>query len=140
MSFDQSERALLGRLADELIPAGDGFPAASAAGVAGQWLDCVLVARPDLVSGLKNLLIMVRDLAPAAAVERLRSSEPEAFGILAEVAAAAYFMNPDVQRAIGYAGQSPRPIDPRPDYLDNGLLEPVIRRGAIYRPTPGSAK
>ena len=26
MSFDQNERALLGRLADELIPAGDGLP------------------------------------------------------------------------------------------------------------------
>ena len=70
-------------------------------------------------------------------MDYFRSNDQEAFGVLTEIAAAAYFMNPEVQRAIGYAGQGPRPIDPRPDYLDDGLLEAVIRRGPIYRPTPG---
>jgi hypothetical protein len=45
-------------------------------------------------------------------------------------------MNPKVRHAIGYAGQTPRPIDSAPDYLDDGMLESVIRRGPIYRPTP----
>ena len=40
------------------------------------------------------------------------------------------------QQAIGYAGQGPWLMDPRPDYMEDGLLESVIRRGPIYRPTP----
>lgn len=136
MTFNREERTQFGRLADELIPAGDGMPAASEAGVSGEWLDAVLAARSDLAAGLKAVLQKTLDQTPAAAVEHLRSHDPEAFGTLAEITAAAYFMNPDVQRAIGYAGQGPQPIDPRPDYLDDGLLEQVIRRGPIYRPTP----
>jgi hypothetical protein len=136
VNIDKTDRALLGRLADELIPAGVGFPSASSAGVAGAWLDAVLTARPDLEVVLKDLLQKARIGIPAAVVERLRTDDPGAFGILAEITAAAYFMNPDVQRAIGYSGQDPRPIDPRPDYLDDDLLEAVIRRGPIYRPTP----
>ena len=45
-------------------------------------------------------------------------------------------MNPDVRQAIGYAGQVPQPIDPRVDYMEDGLLESVLRRGPIYRATP----
>ena len=67
----------------------------------------------------------------------LRAGDPAAFGVLAEIVPGAYFLNPEVQRAIGYAGQTPRSIDPRPDYMEDGLLESVIRRGPIYRPTPG---
>ena len=66
----------------------------------------------------------------------MRANDPAAFEVLAEIVPGGYFMNPDVQQAIGYAGQEPRPMDPRPDYMEDGLLESVIRRGPIYRPTP----
>ena len=46
------------------------------------------------------------------------------------------FMNPDVRRAVGYAGQGAAPIDPRVDYMEDGLLESVIKRGPVDRPTP----
>jgi len=52
------------------------------------------------------------------------------------VVTAAYFMNPDVRKAVGYTGQGPSPLDPRVDYMEDGLLESVIKRGPIYRPTP----
>ena len=48
MTFDSNERAVLAALADVLIPAAEGFPAASQAGVAGGGLDAVLSFRPDL--------------------------------------------------------------------------------------------
>ena len=64
--------------------------------------------------------------------------DERAVGRTAEVVPAAYFMNPHVQQLIGYAGQTPRPIDPHPDYLDDGLLDSVISRGPIYRPTPAA--
>ena len=41
MSFDQNERDLLAKLADELIPTASDMPSASKADIAGKWLDAV---------------------------------------------------------------------------------------------------
>ena len=46
---------MLAQLADILIPAGEGRPSASDAGVAGDGLDRVLSFRPDLADGLERL-------------------------------------------------------------------------------------
>src|SRR5262245_30397699 len=134
MSFSQQERAILAQLADVLIPAGGGHPSASDAGVADQGLDQVLTASPEMAAGLREVLKKVSGCGPAEAVAFLRANDAVSFGTLAEFAAGAYFMNPLVRESIGYGGQTPRAIDPRPDYLD--LLESVIQRGSIYRPTP----
>jgi hypothetical protein len=136
VSFDSSQRAVLARLADILIPAGDGMPSASAAGVAGQGLDQVLAAVPSLGVSLADVLVRAKDREPAEVVADLARTDPAAHGILTEVVTAAYFMNPDVRKAVGYAGQGPSPLDPRVDYMEDGLLESVIKRGPIYRPTP----
>jgi hypothetical protein len=136
-SFSGAERALLAALADVLIPAASGFPAASAAGVAGEGLDRVLAARPDLEAGLRRVLEGAAGKDPARAVGDLERSDPGGFAVLAELVPGAYFLDESVRAALGYSGQTARPIDPRPDYLDDGLLQSVIDRGPIYRPTPG---
>jgi hypothetical protein len=140
MSISNDDREVLAGLADVLIPAGDQSLSASQAGVAGPGLDQVLAARPDLAAGLQRLLALARDHAPEVVVARLKTDDPAAFGVLAEVTAGAYFMNPAVREAIGYRGQAPHAIDPRVDYMEDGLLESVIRRGPIYRPTPGQSR
>ena len=136
MNFDPAQRAVLAGLADVLIPAGDGIPSASAAGVAEEGLNQVLAAVPSLGPGLADLLEKARGREPAEVVARLAQADPAAHGILTEVVTAAYFMNPDVRKAVGYTGQGPSPLDPRVDYMEDGLLESVIKRGPIYRPTP----
>jgi hypothetical protein len=136
MNFGRQERGLLAALADVLIPRGESMPSASQADIAGRWLDTVLTARPDLTSGLRRVLDKARDRVADDVVEELRTTDPAAFGVLAEVVTGAYFMNPDVQQRIAYTGQGRHPIDPRPDYEEDGLLESVVRRGPIYRPTP----
>jgi hypothetical protein len=136
VTFNPDQRAVLAGLADVLIPAGDGMPSASAAAVAGQGLDQVLAAVPGLAAGLADVLAAAKGREPAQVVANLARTDPSAHGVLTEVVTAAYFMNPDVREAVGYAGQGPSPIDPRADYLEDGLLESVIKRGAIYRPTP----
>lgn len=136
MSIDANERAVLAGLANVLIPAGEGFPSASAAGVAGEGLDQVLAVRPDLAAGLKKLLASATGRPAAEFVAELQTSDPASFGILAELVPGAYFLNPQVRARLGYHGQDAHPIDPRPDYLDDGLLQSVINRGPIYRPTP----
>jgi hypothetical protein len=136
VSFDPAGRAVLAGLADVLIPAGDGMPSASAVGVAEEGLNQVLAAVPSLGAPLAGVLARATGREPAAVVASLAQTDPAAYGILAEVVTAAYFMNPDVRRAVGYMGQGPTPLDPRVDYMEDGLLESVIKRGPIYRPTP----
>lgn len=136
MIFDDEERAVLAGLADVLLPAGEGFPSASEAGVARDGLDRVLAFRPDLADGLKRVIAAARRSPAAAFVAELPRRDPAGFALLAEFVPGAYFLNPRVREQLGYAGQQARPIDPRADHLDGGLLQPVIDRGPIHRPTP----
>jgi hypothetical protein len=140
MTFTRQERERLAMLADVLIPAADDRLSASEADVAGRGLDQVLDICPELAASLRDVLLKAGVDDAATAVAHLRASEPAAFGVLAEFAAGAYFLHPAVRGSIGYAGQTARPIDPNPDYLENGLLDSVVRRGPIYRPTPVAPK
>jgi hypothetical protein len=137
MALSDAQRAQLGAIADELIPAGGGMPSASEAGVSGQYLDDVLTSLPDLRDALDTTLAAVDGLEPAEAIAVLRQ-DPAGWGVLTAVVPAAYFMNPAIREAIGYPGLERRPIDPsaEPDYLADGLLDSVVARGPVYRPTP----
>jgi hypothetical protein len=138
MIFDATERATLGLLADVMIPPGENWLSASAAGVSGEGLDRVLAVRPELAQGLKALLQSARGRAAADVIAELQANHPTAFAVLAEIVPGAYFLNPQVRTAIGYAGQIARPIDLNSDCPD-GLLQSVIDRGPIYRPTKGKS-
>jgi hypothetical protein len=127
-------RAQLRDLADELIPAGSGMPSASEAGVADRYLDELLEARPDLAAPLETALEQVSGLAPGAAIARLRDTHPEGWGVLTAIVPGAYFLNPEIRAAIGYPGLEARPIGEDADYAD--LLDSVVARGPVFRPTP----
>lgn len=137
--FDDRARSTFAGLADTLIPAGAGMPSASQAGAAGEWLDEVLAARPDLTEPLLALVGRVDGQDPATVIADLQANDPAGFGLLTEVVPNAYFMNPSVRELVGYPGQVG--LDPDltwpPDWLD--LLEPVVERGPIYRVPPVSA-
>jgi len=136
--IDGERRAVLERLADVLIPAAEGMPAASEEGVAGEWLDRVLQARPDVRLPLLRVLDDIRARAeePVDAIRRLQQEDAAGFNTLMLVVSGGYYMNPVVRALLGYPGQIPWPASPfeRPTYIV--LLEKVIQRGSIYRPTP----
>ena len=136
MTIENKDRSTLAGLADVLIPASAGFPSASQVGVAAEGLDQVLAVRPDLAKPLNVILQSAKGRNPAEVVAQLQDENPASFAALAEIVAGAYFMNPQVRVAIGYHGQVPQPLASRPDHLNDGLLQPVIDRGPIYRPTP----
>lgn len=134
MIFDAAERRILDDLADILIPRGANA-SASDAGVSGPGLDAVLLARPDLAVGLKALLReSITD--PRDRIAHLRRNDRQAFNLLTQVVAGAYFLNPEIRKAVNYRGQPAKPFDSRTDYVDPNLLRPVLGRGSIYRPTP----
>jgi hypothetical protein len=136
ISFEH--RATLAALADLLIPAGDGLPSASQAGASGRGLDEVLGSLPETEGPLADLLDKSRGVDAVVAIATLQAEDPSGFDLLCTVVAGAYFLNPEVRRAIGYPGQQAVPIVPEdpPDYEQDGLLASVIARGPIYRPTP----
>jgi hypothetical protein len=136
--FDAGRRAVLAAVADVLIPKGDGMPSASEAGVAMRWLDEVLRLRPDFGPPLAAVLDRIKGVDPAAAFARVRAEDPAGFGVLAEVVAGGYFLNPQVRSAIGYPGQQSVAIEHEQpaDYEQDGLIASVIARGRVYRPTP----
>jgi hypothetical protein len=123
------ERAAFARLADELLPATGDLPAPSSLGVEAKWLDRALATRPDLEADL------ARALASGSTARALHADDPAAFFALGLMATGAYFLHPRVRRLISYPGQKPDPAaDDESDYwLRDGLLDPVIERGPIWR-------
>ena len=134
MNVDTQQLELFAAMADLLIPPAAGMPSASQAGVVTQGLRAVLAARPELEPVLSALLQTNRGQNANEFLSRLRTSDAAGFGALTEAIAGAYFMNPDVRAALGYAGQTPVPVDHHEE-IDPALLKPVVERGPIYRPT-----
>jgi len=136
--LSDADRGVFARLADALIPAWKKLPAASAVGVHKDLLDAVLAARPDLVDGVRQAIEYARERETSAALNGLFHDNKGAFDALTLAATGGYYMAEDVRTTIGYPGQESPPYDPfeTPEYLLDGILERVTRRGAIYRSTP----
>ncbi|HTE62313.1 MAG TPA: hypothetical protein VK631_18305 [Solirubrobacteraceae bacterium] len=136
--FDADARARFAALADALIPAGEGMPSASEAGVAGEWLDAVLAAEPGFGPPLVALLAGADVADVAGELRRIETTDPGGWGTLTTVVAGAYFLNPSIAERVGYPGRRAIPVDvdASPDWLEDGLLDSVRSRGPIYRPTP----
>lgn len=136
---DEGVRATLARLADVLIPAADGMPSASQAGVAGPLLDEVLRSRPDLTSELVRICRSAAHENPAAAIARLQAAGGADFAVLATVVPGGYFMSPDIRSRIGYPGQLAVPVGEEIEHASEeaDLLRAVRDRGTIYRDAGG---
>lgn len=123
-------------IADVLIPGALHMPSASQAEVPTRWADQVLNVRQDLREPFFRALRKLIGKPPQEAMTSLQRDDVEAFNALGTVAAGAYFLNPEVRKCIGYPGQESRssyPAEDVPDYVVEGLLEPVLKRGEIYR-------
>jgi hypothetical protein len=148
---DEEARARLARIADALIPAAHGMPAASEVGVAAGQLDAVLHARPDLLTSLRRALTASSAVSaargdspptpPADEVEAhlaaLSEADPEAHHALVLVVLAGYYWSDTVKERLGYPGQTAAVVSTAfPAYIEEGLLDPVLERGEIYRLPP----
>jgi hypothetical protein len=138
IELDQAQRDRLAAFGDALIAGGAGLPSASQAEVPSKWIDRALAARPDLMPVVVSVL--ARPGEPKEVLADLRRSEPEQFDAFAFAVAGAYLINPRVRKLLGYPGPAPVKNPAYPDeaesYLEDGILNPVIDRGPIYRPTP----
>jgi hypothetical protein len=124
--LDDALRGTFLALADALIPEAEGMPAASQVGVGGDILERMLALRPDLRDAFMRGLRAAAGKPAAEAAQALNRDDQAALGAIGLVA------------AIGYPGQESRPADPdaTPEYVANGMLQQVIDRGPIFKPTP----
>lgn len=125
--LDAEKRMRLATLADELVPAGDGMPAASDVGIHETLLDRVLLSRPDLAQPLTRALDSDVD-DPAARLMTLATTDWPAYQALVEVVSGGYYLHPRVRKLIGYPGQEARPVQPDhyPAYVEEGLLDHLV--------------
>ena len=134
--LDDGLRPALARIADILIPGGEGMPAASDADVQGKWIDRALATLPELEPEFSRLLAEAATAEPEEALRRLRA-EPGSFALLTLFVSGSYVMNPRVRRLLGYPGAAPAGNPAFPDesdyYLEGGLLDAVLARGPVYR-------
>jgi choline dehydrogenase-like flavoprotein len=128
---DAEQRARYAALADELIPAAGGMPAASEADATEKWLGRALASRPDLRPAFE------RALEGEGGARALHDADPEAFAALATLVSGAYYMNLKVRKRIGYPGQKHAPPYPdEADYYLEGLLEVPAEEPPRERPAP----
>lgn len=133
------QRAAFGAIADYLIPACKGLPAATAVGVHEGMVDAVLGYRPDIAEAFFRGLAAVDRGDLSASLNALFRADADAFNALGLAASGGYYMTAEVREILGYPGQESLTYDAHatPDYLTDHMLERVVRRGPLYRPTPG---
>jgi hypothetical protein len=133
-SLAARERATLSAVAVRLIPAAHGMPSAAQVLDDGR-LRFVLNARPDLLDPLRAALRPELGEDVGARLEALGRDEPAVLYALQLVIVAGYYTDGRVRELIGYPGQMA--IDLRtfgfPAYLDEGLIDAVLARGAVWR-------
>lgn len=137
LNFSNSLRRRLEEVADLLIPAGEGMPAASAVGVGFKQLDNILHSRPDLVEPLRAALGWDIDGDINDSMAQLNVKDPEAYQALTTVVLAGYYLSDEVRKLLSYPGQQASVVTiGYPEYVSEGLLDAVLERGPLYREPP----
>ncbi len=134
-----AELSTLLAVADTLIPDGPAGRTPSRTPDYPRWLDRALAARRD---AFDRVLALVAELGRlprerlGAELRRLAGDPDSGFTELSTVVAGAYLLVPQVREAIGYPGQAhrPAPFDEAAEQIMDGILDPVIERGPIFRP------
>jgi hypothetical protein len=132
--LDTARRATLTAIADLLIPAAHGMPSAGAV-IGDQRLRFVLGARPDLVAPLVAALGADLPSDPPARLAALERDHPDVLASLQLVIVGAYYTDKEVRDRLHYPGQEAKVLQSwrYPVYLEEGLIDRVLSRGAIWR-------
>lgn len=144
---DRIDPAFLAAVVDTLLPGDDGtppLPAGSAAGVADRLASSLVTARDK--SAHRAVLDAIARRAggeaafvrsdPATRAGTLRAVEAQgrqAFGRLVAIALEEYYDAEPVILAMGWRVEPPQPLGHHVRPLDEALLDPVRRRGRMWR-------
>ena len=149
--------ALLVAIQDRLIPREDDLPGAGESGAALR-VDHYLAARPDwraeVLAALRAVqvaAVKVAQLRPNAAhepdhgflgltpaeqdatLQGVEAAEPRLFARLLRITYTAYYADPEVRRRAGFESHPPQPGGYGLDTFDPTRLDPIRRRGKLWR-------
>ena len=133
------ERATLARVADTLIPASSGAPAASAEPGFWDGLAVALDARADAFGDIVDALQALSQTAEDemwSQVQSLENKRSLTFQALSTVVTWAWLHAPSTRDRIGYHGQQSEKagLEEAADEILSGVLESVIARDAAESP------
>jgi len=140
-------RALLAGVLERIIPAGGGFPGAGDLGVADFVADAGARSQAEralLARGLDLIESCARSAHSAGfaglpdehrdqVLRRVEAEDPAFFSALVRHAYRGYYSNARVVDLLGAGPRSPQPLGYRLDPFDERLLEPVKKRGRVYK-------
>tara|TARA_B110000014_G_scaffold260581_1_gene250614 strand:+ start:467 stop:901 length:435 start_codon:yes stop_codon:yes gene_type:complete len=136
IEIDQRLLSRLTEIADVMLPETDQMPSVSGVEAFKDRLPKVLDSRPDLEEGLRTAIdLLPKETFNLSDLDGLLQKNPEAYTALTTVVAASYYQVEEVKVRIGYPGQVPKTYDPYAyvEWVQEGLLDPVVDRGPIWR-------
>jgi hypothetical protein len=124
---------------DALIPKDTSgtMPSALEADVPTKHLPRALAVRDDMAAEFVALLAGLPAEAPDEPLCALRAHAGPSLDTIGYLIAAAYFLDPEVCRLLGYPGQEAMPLAKQEDYEEIvATVTPIIERGPIYQDVP----
>lgn len=133
-ALSAGERVSLARVADTLIPATGGAPAASSEPGFWDGLALALDARADAFDDIVDVLQALPPTGVGALwteLQILDEQRPTTFQALSTVVAGAWLLTPGARDRIGYHGQQSDKagLEEAADEISSGCLDPVLDRG-----------
>jgi len=133
-TLSAATREALIDLADRMIPAEGEMPAAGSV-IAGADLGPVVEELPDLVPAVEKALASVAEVPERERFKALAENDADGLAAVGELVAAAYFLDPEISRLVGYRRREAVPIAVDPDLVE--LTRPVVALG-FSSPVPGT--
>lgn len=146
----QAQRELLQAAMDQIIPAGDGMPAASEVGGV-EYLDRLASESPEIKVDLEKSLTALQGLSTkrlgkdftalspgdrVEALKKLEGQQPEAFGMLRDYIYESYYTQSKVWKLIGYEFYPTNTGGPKMRSFDESVLTKVKMMPKLYREAP----
>jgi hypothetical protein len=146
----QAQRELLRATMDEIIPAGDGMPAASAVGGV-DYLDRLVSQDSDIRAELERSLTAVQQLCRQQlgkdfiaisqedrleTLRKLEKQQPEILASLRDYVYESYYTQPRVWKLIGYEFYPTNGAGPKMKPFDESVLAKAKKMPKLYREVP----
>ena len=142
-AVNEGERAILHAAMDEIIPAGDGMPAASEVGGVA-YLERVAAEDAEVASDIRTALAALQKCseqpfdqlhhdARVAALKKLELQEPIQLAQLRDYVYESYYTQPRVWKLIGYEFYPTDHPGPHMEPFDESFLEGVRKMPKLYR-------
>jgi Gluconate 2-dehydrogenase subunit 3 len=143
----QAERELLRAAMDQIIPAGDGMPAASAVGGV-DYLDRLAKQASDIRADLERNVTALQQICRQQlgkgftaisqedqfeALKRLEKQQPDTFASLRDYVYESYYTQPQVWKLIGYEFYPTNASGPKMKPFDESVLAKVKKMPKLYR-------